>query len=137
MCAYAQAKRIFPSDEEIVTVCLETGENSAGYPYSKIKNWGILQWALPFFRQTTISAAESIDYMLRTLCINGDRYFGFQTALDKDTMQMDDASDDNIKKLESAANKLIELEDKKINRLVSLLKQNSKIYKTTDRSIPS
>lgn len=106
MCAYAQAKNLYPY-EQIVIISLGTGEDLIGYEYDAIKSWGMAQWALPFFKHTSISADEVVDYMLRVFSKNGDVYYRFQAQLDEESLRMDNASDDNVARLEMAAKKII------------------------------
>lgn len=121
MCAYAQAKNTYGTKEQIVIISVETGENLIGYNYNKIRNWGMIQWALPFFKQTSISSSETIDYMLRTFAVNGDKYLRFQCSLDKKSLKMDDVSSANIIRLENAAKQTIKNDKEKINEIVKIL----------------
>lgn len=121
MCAYAQAKNTYGDREQIVIISIETGEDLIGYSYEQIKNWGMLQWALPFFKQTSISSAETIDYMLRTFATNGDKYFRLQSSIDKNSLKMDDISDNNIIRLEEIAKQTIKNNRKIIDNIVSII----------------
>lgn len=108
MCAYAEAKNMWGDEEPIYLLSLGTGEDLIGYDYNKIVNWGVLQWALPFFKQTSISSTATVDYMLKVFSHgSGDIYTRLQTGLDSDTLQMDDASDENLIRLENFAEQLI------------------------------
>lgn len=121
MCAYAQAKNAYGEDEQIIIISIGTGEELIGYSYQKIRNWGMSQWAIPFFKQTSISSAKTIDYMLRTFAVNGDKYFLLQSSLDKYSLKMDDVSDKNIARLEDAARKTIKSNMHQINKIVELM----------------
>ncbi len=125
MCAYAQAKSNYGNREKIVIVSIETGENLVGYSYEKIRNWGILQWAIPFFKQTSISSSATIDYMLRTLSQNGDKYYCVQTDLDKQSLRMDDASTENIERLEIAAKHSLVNNSKVISDIINIITYRS------------
>ncbi|MEG0806049.1 MAG: patatin-like phospholipase family protein [Lachnospiraceae bacterium] len=126
MCAYAQAKNLYGERESLVIISIGTGEDLIGYRYDKICNWGMLQWALPFFRQTSISSGETIDYMLRTFAVNGDHYFRLQSRLDKESLKMDDVSDRNLMALEEAANCTIMANASMLHTISNLLlKQHS------------
>ncbi len=122
MCAYAQAKNLYGEQEKITLVSIETGENLVGYQYDKIRNWGFIQWAEPFFKQISSSASGAIDYMLRALTTRGDRYFRIQTDLDKKSLKMDDASDSNIQRLEMAAKRSIRKHYSELSEIANLIK---------------
>lgn len=115
MCAYAQAKSDYGEKEKIFILSIESGENLIGYNYNTIKNWGMLQWALPFFRQTSISASDTVDYMLRALTHTSDKYYHLQSKLSEDSIKMDDASPENIKRLEKVAKNTIKNNERTIN----------------------
>lgn len=109
MFAYAEAKNAW-RNEDIVVLSIGTGENLIGYDYNKIKNWGLLHWALPFFKQTSISADKTVDYIMRAFTnseYSQDKYYCLQTEIDKISMQMDNASDENILRLENSAKDFI------------------------------
>lgn len=108
LCAYIEAKKHW-KNEKIILISLGTGEKNKGLDYNKIKNWGLIQWAVPYFEQTSLSADNTIDYMLKNLSeINGDVYYFIQTELDDKSLKLDDASTENIKRLEKTTKTLIE-----------------------------
>lgn len=78
--------------------------------YNKIKrNWGLIQWAVPYFEQTSLSADNTIDYMLKNLSeINGDVYYFIQTELDEKITKAWWCFPENIKRLEKTTKTLIE-----------------------------
>ncbi|MEG1956572.1 MAG: patatin-like phospholipase family protein [Lachnospiraceae bacterium] len=107
LCAYAQAKNMYGEAEPFVIISIGTGEDLIGYQYHQIQHWGILQWALPFFRQTSISSDSTINYMLRSLTAHGDTYYRLQASLTHETLKMDDVSPENILRLQQAARMVI------------------------------
>lgn len=123
MCAYAEAKNMWGSNEQLVVISLGTGEDLKGYEYNTIKNWGMVQWAIPYFEQTSISADATVDYMLRTFSNNNssDKYYRLQPELDEDSLEMDDASDENIARLENFAKQLIEKNPILIDQICEIL----------------
>lgn len=122
MCALAEAKKIYGSAEPFTVISLGTGEDLIGYSYRSIKNWGMLQWALPFFKQTSISADATVDYMLRTLCTRDDNYFRLQASLDKGSLKMDDVSDKNLAALERAAKEVILQNSAELDKIAAILR---------------
>ena len=124
MCAYAQGKKMWGDNEQIVLISLGTGEDLKGYEYKTIKNWGMVQWAVPYFEQTSISADSMVDCMLRTFtCSNcDDKYYRLQAALDEYSLKMDDTSDKNMDRLEGFAKQLIEKNTKIIDDICEILR---------------
>lgn len=123
VCAYAQAKKLWGYQEQILLISLGTGKNLKGLDYNKIRNWGIVQWAVPYFQQTSISADESIDYILRTFTnANQDLYYNFQVQLDDKCSKMDDASESNLVRLQNYARQLIQEKGQALDDVCMLLK---------------
>ena len=128
MCAYSQAKKMWGDEEKIVLISLGTGECLQGYPYNKIKHWGIVQWAIPYFQQTSISADSTVDYMMKTFANSNsdDLYYRLQPLLDKQFLKMDDASAKNMSMLENCAKQLIEENTDMINEICEIFKNSKK-----------
>ena len=125
LCAYAQAKKQW-KNEKIILVSLGTGKNTKGFSYEKIKNWGLIQWAIPYFQQTSLSADDTIDNILKTITSsNGDAYYFIQTELEEKTLKIDDCSDENIKRLEAAAQRLLIRKNQIIDEICSLILMNT------------
>ena len=122
MCAYVQAKNSFADSENLSVISIGTGEDLIGYSYKEIRNWGMVQWALPFFRQTSISSDATVDYMLRSLCKNGDSYYRLQVSLEKENLKMDDVSEKNIASLEHAAKELIKQNTAALDDIAKMMK---------------
>lgn len=122
VCAYAEGKNMWGEEEPIALISLGTGENLKGYPYKKIKNWGILQWAIPFFKQSSLSSDEAINYILETFshAKTGDQYYCLQAKLDEDCTKMDNASEENLIRLEQAAKQMIQDNKQTFDSIVSL-----------------
>lgn len=123
MCAYSEMKNAY-GNEPVCVVSIGTGEDLVGYKYDKIKFWGMAQWALPFFKHTSISADSTVDYMLRTFAVNSDKYYRLQASLDEDSLQMDNISDANLAMLELAAKKVIIDYSDLIDEIVRLVVEN-------------
>ena len=56
---------------------------------------------------------------------NGDVYYFIQTELDEKTLKIDDCSDENIKRLEAAAQKLLIRKNQTIDEICSLILMNT------------
>ena len=125
LCAYAQAKKQW-KNEKIILLSLGTGKNTKGFSYDKIKNWGLIQWAIPYFQQTSLSADDTVDNILKTMTsANGDAYYFIQTELEEKALTIDDSSDENLKRLEAAAERLIVRKRQTIDEICSLILMNT------------
>ncbi len=119
LCAYAEVKKLNPRDE-IIVVSLGTGRLLQFHKYGEIKNWGMLNWAIPIFNVLSNSSSATVDYQMKTL-IGKDSYFRIEFILDSKAERMDDTSKKNIQHLESVARKVVAENMQKINRICDLL----------------
>jgi len=122
LCAYAQARNMYPEEKEFMVVSLGTGTQVHNRPCSKINNWGIADWAVPITSVVLNSSSASVDYQMRAL-VGNENYVRFQVQLDDDTKEMDDASQENMKKLETLAQQAVKKESATIDRLCRILKK--------------
>lgn len=106
MSAYTEAIRIFDNDVEFFILSLGTGHLNRSIEYSKAKNWGKLEWILPLLDCMFDGASDAVDYQMKMLL--GNNYIRLQTSeLDGNTQEMDDASEENIKRLKSVADRMV------------------------------
>ncbi|MGE5372368.1 MAG: patatin-like phospholipase family protein [Solirubrobacterales bacterium] len=114
MCAYVEAKAIFPDADRIVMVSLGTGEMVRPIPFDAAAKWGLLQWARPLLSVVFDGTDDTVDYQLRQLLQprNGEAcYYRFQTRLDRGNDDMDDSSRTNLLVLRLLAETLIQEND--------------------------
>jgi len=116
LCAYAQARNMYPEEEEFLVVSLGTGLQVQNRPCSEINTWGILDWAVPISGVMLNSSSASVDYQMRAL-VGSKNYVRFQVQLDEDATGMDDASDENMRMLEAIAQKTVSQQSATIDRL--------------------
>lgn len=121
LCAYAQARNMFPEEKEFLLVSLGTGLQVHNRPCSKIKNWGIAEWAVPISAIMLNSSSASVDYQMRAL-LGNENYVRFQVQLDDVDTGMDYVSNKNMRKLEAIAQQAVRQESATIDRLCSTLK---------------
>lgn len=132
MCAYVEAKTLFPEATDFLVVSIGTGELAASLSYKDVKDWGLLQWAQPILNVTFDGISDTVDYQLQQLLSSEDkpqRYFRFQTplfALGERGDHIDDASEEHIRHLKRLAKIIIDKNDKDLNRLCNVL-DNSRL----------
>ncbi|MDX2175561.1 MAG: patatin-like phospholipase family protein [Candidatus Sumerlaeia bacterium] len=123
LSAYAEARRRFPNEPEILVVSLGTGELTRPIPFEDAKGWGKAGWLLPLLSCMFDGVSDATHYQLSQL-LPENRYYRFQIALDEASDDMDDASAGNIRNLRYEAEKLIEVEGKPLGRLIEALKMH-------------
>jgi patatin-like phospholipase/acyl hydrolase len=120
LCAYAQARNMYPEEKEFLIVSLGTGQQLHNRTCSKVNNWGIADWAVPIIAVTLNSSSASVNYQMRAL-VGSENYVRFQVQLDDDTTEMDNASDKNMNKLKVLAQRAVSQESKTIDQLCRAL----------------
>ena len=121
LCAYAQARKLYPEETEFLAVSLGTGSEVHNRPCSEINHWGIAGWAAPISSVMLNASSASVDYQMRTLLGNQD-YVRFQIQLDQDAAKMDDASNETILRLQALAQQAVRLRSADIDRVCRILK---------------
>jgi uncharacterized protein len=119
MCAYAEALKD-EGDDEIVLLSLGTGELTRPIPYEDAKDWGLAEWAKPIIDVVFDGVSDATDHHLEQI-IGRDRYFRFQTRLDRARDDMDDASKGNLHLLKQEAEELLRDERDRFEELVAAL----------------
>ncbi|SMC27467.1 hypothetical protein SAMN02746041_02963 [Desulfacinum hydrothermale DSM 13146] len=103
--AYAEARRLYPEDEEIMVVSLGTGQLTRPITYDEAKDWGLAGWAIPILNVVFDGVSDAVDYQLRQIL--GDRFTRFQIPLHVASDDMDNASAANITALKLEAQTLM------------------------------
>ncbi len=111
MCAYVEARKIHPEENDFLVVSLGTGELTRSMPYEEVRGWGLALWAQPILSVVFDGVADTVDYQLRELLSTEEgearRYYRFQTVLDIGKDDMDDASPTNVAALKVKAQEII------------------------------
>jgi uncharacterized protein len=102
MCAYAEARSMFPAATDMMVVSIGTGELTRRIPIEDAKGWGLALWAQPLLGVVFDGVSDTIDYQLQQVCRTEDgvrRYHRFQIALTEGSDDMDDTSTSNMRVL--------------------------------------
>jgi patatin-like phospholipase/acyl hydrolase len=103
MCAYAEAIKMGRlGGAGVLLVSIGTGELTHALHYNDALKWGQLEWAQPVLDVALQGSSATVDYQLQQLLATegtDQAYFRFQLTLTQDATQMDDAHDQNIKRL--------------------------------------
>lgn len=113
MCAYVEAKSIYPDATDFLVVSLGTGELTTRLFYNQVRDWGMLQWAQPILHVVFDGISDTVDYQLKLLLPaleeGTNRYYRFQTSLAGDLGDhLDNADPKNITNLKRLAQDMID-----------------------------
>ncbi|TVQ21772.1 MAG: patatin [Leptolyngbya sp. DLM2.Bin15] len=117
--AYVEAKRLFPEEHDFFVLSLGTGELTRAIPYSQAKDWGKASWLLPLLSCVFDGVVDAAHYQMNMLL--DDKYIRLQTDLYKASDDIDNVTDDNIKKLEAEAKELIRFRQRDLDRIYEIL----------------
>ncbi len=119
MCAFAEARKLHPA-ADVLMLSLGTGELTRRLSYDEVKDWGLVEWAKPVLDVVFDGVSDTVEYQLRQL-LGPDRHYRFQTTLDKANDDMDDASADNLRRLQVEAEELIAANDDRLEEVCARL----------------
>lgn len=111
MCAYAEARTLWPDEDDLLVLSLGAGELTRPIPYGDAKGWGLAMWAHPLLGVVFDGVSDTVDFQLGQLCRDQrnrlSRYLRLQVRLDEGSDDMDDATQGNIHVLRLLAEELI------------------------------
>ncbi len=103
MCAYVEAKTMFPDAKKFIIVSLGTGELFEKYSYEQARSWALAGWVRPMINIMFFGADIAVDKQLRALLPTNKHgrksYYRLQTKLTTDCGYLDDTSKENIQRL--------------------------------------
>ena len=122
-CALVEARTQFPDATRFLVCSLGTGTLTRSIRYDDARHWGVARWAKPVLDIVLDGASETVDYQLRQL-LPKERYYRFQTTLDRGSEKMDETSPEHIRTLRLLGEKLIRSNLQDLGTLAQLLKNN-------------
>ena len=126
MCAYAEAKKVFGNEDDIMLVSVGTGQHTRSIPYEESKDWGLLEWARPMLSVVFDGVSATVDYQLNQLLTDSNlkNYFRFQTMLESGNDDMDDVTKTNIRALKRKGSEMVKQNEDRFNELIKILSDN-------------
>lgn len=119
LCALSAAYKLYPG-AKFTLVSLGTGSLERDIPYDAARTWGDLQWLHPILSVLMDGNADSVCYQCDQVL--GNRHKRFEITLGRDpndptavNEDFDDASPDNVARLERLAERLIRERDKDLD----------------------
>jgi hypothetical protein len=126
MCAYVEARRLFPDARDYLVVSLGTGELTRPILPADAGGWGLAGWARPLLGVVFDGVADAVDYQLRRLCIDPEAgvesYHRFQTELAEGSDDMDDVTPGNVRILRLRAEQMVDRQESELQTLATKLK---------------
>ena len=120
MCAYVEARKIYPRAKRYVLVSLSTGRSMSSFLYDDVRTWGFLDWIRP----TNGTPLATIMGSGQSECVNhqleklpGVDFFRLEGELLPGRDEIDDASEENLRNLTLIAERMIHTNDEKLNRI--------------------
>ena len=125
MCAYAEAKEIFPDDDDLLVVSLGTGNPQLTIEFGNFRNWGLLGWARPLWYILMDGSSDVVHHQLNHVLPEREeakRYYRFQIELEKPgTEKLDDGSEENLNDLVELGQELLDTNREDIRKLCQQL----------------
>lgn len=137
LCAYAEAREKFkPSKKgermDMFMLSIGTGSKKESYAYDKAKGWGKLGWVKPVLDIMLSGASETVDFQLKHVfdaidC--GDNYYRINPDIGRASIEMDDASEGNLKALKEAGIAAALKYDQELNDIAAYLVESNSVIK--------
>lgn len=124
MCAYAEARKVFPEATQFMVISLGTGHIMEPINYEAAKSWGVASWARPTLSVVFDGIQDTVDYQLRMLLpqIEGKKsYYRLQVKLHPRQSALDNATEDNIRALSLLGEELVTNTEEELETLVRAL----------------
>ncbi|MFW6368912.1 MAG: patatin-like phospholipase family protein [Spirochaetota bacterium] len=124
MCAYIEARKLYPRGRRFEILSLGTGSASLELNREDLSTWGFFEWlsplrGSPLFGIMSSGQAESVDYQLTKL--RGVTYDRINGSFLGERPDMDDASPENIRFLSDAAGRIIREHEETLEALARRL----------------
>ena len=121
MCALAEVlnqENVRPRD--VILLSLGCGQRTEKHSFDQIKDWGLVGWARPILDVVFDGVSDAVDYQLQRV-LDPERYLRLQVELTLASDHLDDASEDNLAKLQAQAEELIATRSADLDALIAKL----------------
>jgi uncharacterized protein len=121
MCALAEVlNREDVRARDVVLLSLGCGERTERHSFDEIKDWGLARWARPILDVVFDGVSDAVNYQLERV-LAPERYWRLQVELTLASDDLDDASEDNLRKLRRQAEELIAARTADLDAVVAKL----------------
>jgi len=125
LAAVIEAKKLGWAEEDLVILSLGTGNNVRHISYAEARNWGALSWINPARGSPIISIfmdgqSSTVSYQMESLFGGtGAGYYRITGNLEHGSDDMDDASPKNLRLLRKDAERIIQENSAKLDKVVA------------------
>lgn len=122
MCAYAEVTKMDKRD--LLFVSLGTGEmSSQTIEHEKARNWGVMEWIKPLIDVMMDGNSDTVAYQLDQIigAQASSDYYRIQARLTKDSAEMDNVKESNMRKLKIIGDETIADASKEIQEICDKL----------------
>jgi predicted acylesterase/phospholipase RssA len=124
LSAYVEARKLYRDARRYVIVSIGTGRSGRRFRHEVIKRWGYLDWVspthgVPVTAMMWDGQSESVAHALKSL--PRVEYFRFNADLGSVSEEMDDAREENLRRVEALARKIIADHRSELHRLAKLI----------------
>jgi predicted acylesterase/phospholipase RssA len=122
--AIAEARQLWPDDDDILLVSLGTGTLAKSTKTSSAQTWGKILWATPAIEAMFDGTAKATETFLAS-ALEPDRYFRFQCTLDDLTEKLDSVSPRAMRGLQMHARFILDNSRDRFDKLVGILRRTN------------
>jgi predicted acylesterase/phospholipase RssA len=124
LSAYVEARKCYPDARSFLILSLGTGRSGRTYSYDQLRRWGYIDWVspgrgVPMMSMVSDGQSQSVAHALARL--PGIEYYRYNFDLDDTTEEMDDASPENLERLDAIACQLIRFHSRELHLLARRL----------------
>ena len=106
--------------EDLVVVNLGTGINNTAVPFSKARNWGFIQWTIPFAIQTVLGSSELATKAAEKIVDTG-QFFYFDSRLPIKSLSVNTSNRKTLRSFVEIGKRIVKENSDAIDRLVKEL----------------
>ncbi len=124
MCAYVEAKDLYPTAVDYHVVSIGTGQLTRRIPIDEARGWGLAMWAQPLLGVVFDGVSDTVDYQVRAMCrtdTDVQPYHRLQVALTEGNDDMDDVSATNLRALRVLAERFISGNNDELQNIARLV----------------
>jgi uncharacterized protein len=125
LCAYSEVRNKFtghPTAKDMAILSIGTGYSKKPYYYQEAKDWGLINWVRPILDIMMSGVSETVDYQLQQIYNavgKSGQYVRINAALKFASPELDDASVENLDKLNQDGADIVKSFNSQLNNFVT------------------
>jgi uncharacterized protein len=105
---------------DVVLLSLGTGQRTRQRDFDDIEDWGLIEWAKPILDVVFDGVSDAVHYQLQH-ALEPNRYWRLQVELKDANDDLDDATENNLRRLREHAEQLIASNSDQIDAAIAAL----------------